>query len=168
MTNMRNIFLLALHIKRESRRHNCVHSLLKSTTMRKDKPQISEFKSKGGVKRIYAAFAYSIQGFRTAWKSEHAFRQELMLAVPAAIVALLLPVPPLHRLALIAVLVLVLIVELINSAIEAVVDRVSLEVHPLSKNAKDFGSAAVFLALLVAGATWLVILAPLLAPLFLH
>lgn len=124
-------------------------------------PEISEFKSRGGAKRIYAAFLYSVQGFRTAWKYEHAFRQELMLVIPAAILALLLPLPPLHKLALIGVLVLVLIVELINSAIEAVVDRVSLERHPLSKNAKDIGSAAVFLALSLAGATWLVILAPL-------
>ncbi len=122
---------------------------------------ISEFKSKSGVKRIYAAFFYSIDGFRAAWKNEHAFRQELMLAVPATIVALLLPVSPLHKLALIAVLILLLIVELINSAIEAVVDRISLERHPLSKNAKDFGSAAVFLAMLLAVVTWAVIVLPL-------
>ena len=123
---------------------------------------ISEFKSKSGVKRIYAAFFYSIEGFKTAWRIEYAFRQELLLAVPASIVALLLPVAALEKLALIAVLLLLLIVELINSAIEAVVDRVSLERHPLSKNAKDFGSAAVFLALLLAGATWAVIVLPLL------
>ncbi|RJG05492.1 diacylglycerol kinase [Noviherbaspirillum cavernae] len=122
--------------------------------------QISEFKSKSGVKRILAAFFYSIEGLKTAWNSEHAFRQELMLAVPAAIVALLLPVSPLEKLGLIAVLILVLIVELINSALEAVVDRISLERHPLSKNAKDFGSAAVFLALLVAAGTWGVIVLP--------
>lgn len=131
--------------------------------MTEHQPQVSEFKSKSGVKRIYAAFSYSMQGFRTAWKSEHAFRQELMLAIPAAVLALLLPVSPLEKLALIAVLVLVLIVELINSAIEAVVDRISFERHPLSKNAKDFGSAAVFLALSLAGATWAVIVLPLLA-----
>ncbi|HJV74975.1 MAG TPA: diacylglycerol kinase [Noviherbaspirillum sp.] len=124
--------------------------------------QISEFKSKSGVKRIYAAFLYSMQGFRMAWKSEHAFRQELMLALPATIIALLLPVSAVEKLALIAVMVLLLIVELINSAIEAVVDRISFERHPLSKNAKDFGSAAVFLALCLAGATWAVIVLPLL------
>lgn len=98
----------------------------------------------------------------TAWKSEHAFRQELILAVPAMIVALLLPVSALKKLALIAVLILVLIVELINSAIEAVVDRISFERHPLSKNAKDFGSAAVCLSLLLATITWTVIVLPLL------
>ncbi|HJV53750.1 MAG TPA: diacylglycerol kinase [Noviherbaspirillum sp.] len=129
----------------------------------KEAQQVSEFKSKSGVKRIYAAFFYSIQGFSAAWRHEHAFRQELMLAIPAAIVALLLPVSPLKKVALLAVLVLVLIVELINSAVEAVVDRISLERHPLSKNAKDFGSAAVFLALALAAMTWAVILLPLLA-----
>ena len=126
-------------------------------------PQINEFKSKSGAKRIYSALLYSMQGFRAAWQNEHAFRQELFLVVPASLLALLLPLPPLHKLALIGVLVLVLIVELINSSIEAVTDRISLERHPLSKNAKDFGSAAVFLSLSLAGATWLVILLPLAA-----
>jgi len=128
--------------------------------MTEPESQVSQFKSKSGAKRVFAAFFYSMQGFRTAWKSEHAFRQELLLVIPASIVALLLPLPPLHKLALIAVLVLVLIVELINSAIEAVVDRISFEHHPLSKNAKDLGSAAVFLALSLAGVTWAVILLP--------
>jgi diacylglycerol kinase (ATP) len=123
---------------------------------------ISEFKSRSGVKRIFAAFFYSIDGFKAAWRHEHAFRQELLLVVPASLLALWLPLPALHKLALIAVLVLVLIVELINSAIEAVVDRISLERHPLSKNAKDFGSAAVLLAVLLAAATWAVIVLPLL------
>jgi len=124
---------------------------------------VSEFKSKSGAKRIFSAFFYSMEGFRTAWKTEHAFRQELMLAVPATVIALLLPVSPFEKLALVGSLVLVLIVELVNSAIEAVVDRVSLERHPLSKNAKDFGSAAVFLALSLAGVTWATILWQMLA-----
>lgn len=124
---------------------------------------ISEFKSKSGLKRIFSAFGYSIAGFKTAWKGEHAFRQELIVVVIATIAAILLPVPALQKLLLIGVFVLVLIVELLNSAIEAVVDRVSLERNPLSKNAKDLGSAAVMLALFLAGATWLVILWPLLA-----
>jgi diacylglycerol kinase (ATP) len=123
---------------------------------------VSEFKSKSGVKRVFAAFFYSIAGFRMAWKSEHAFSQELMAAIPAAVIALLLPLSALEKLALIGVLILMLIVELINSAIEAVVDRVSFERHPLSKNAKDFGSAAVFLALTLAAMTWAVIVLPLL------
>lgn len=84
-----------------------------------------------------------------------------MFVVPGILVAFLLPLSGLEKIALIAVLMLVLIVELINSAIEAVVDRVSLDSNPLSKNAKDFGSAAVMLALLLAVATWAVITLPL-------
>ncbi|RJX30156.1 MAG: diacylglycerol kinase [Oxalobacter sp.] len=131
--------------------------------MTEKQPVVSQFKSKSGVKRIFKAFFYSIDGFKTAWKSEHAFRQELALIVMGAILAFLLPVSARERLAMIGALVLVLIVELLNSAVEAVVDRISLEQHPLSKNAKDFGSAAVLLAFLLAGAVWAVILWPLLA-----
>ena len=122
----------------------------------------SEFKSKSGVKRIFSAFFYSMDGFRAAWKYEHAFRQELMVAVPGVVVALLLPVSVLEKLLLIGVLVLVLVIELLNSAIEAVVDRVSLDRNPLSKNAKDLGSAAVMLAFAFALVTWGVIMLPLL------
>lgn len=122
-----------------------------------DQPS-SEFKSKGGLARIAAAFRYSIEGFKTAWRHEHAFRQELMVALPATVVALVLKISAFQKLALIAVLGLVLLVELINAAIEAVVDRVSLERHPLSKAAKDLGSAAVALAIAMAAATWAVVL----------
>ena len=117
-----------------------------------DQPS-SEFKSKGGLSRIVGAFRYSIEGFRAAWRHEHAFRQEVMVAVPATVVALLLKISAFEKLALIVVLGLVLLVELINAAIEAVVDRVSLERHPLSKAAKDLGSAAVALAIAIAAAT---------------
>jgi len=82
----------------------------------------------------------------------------MLLIVVASILALLLPVSGFQKLALIGVLVVVLVVELINSAIEAVVDRISLERHPLSKAAKDLGSAAVALTLLLAFATWAVVL----------
>lgn len=119
---------------------------------------VSEFKSKSGLKRIYTAFFYSIDGFRSAWRNEHAFRQEVGVFVVGAIIALLLKVSAFEKLVLIGVLLLILIVELINSSIEAVVDRVSLERHPLSKNAKDFGSAAVLLTCLLAVATWSVVL----------
>jgi diacylglycerol kinase (ATP) len=122
-----------------------------------DQPS-SEFKSKGGLSRIAGAFRYSIEGFRAAWQHEHAFRQEVMVAVPATVVALLLKISAFEKLALIVVLALVLLVELINAAIEAVVDRVSLERHPLSKAAKDLGSAAVALAIAIAAATWAVVL----------
>ena len=126
-------------------------------------PPVSPFKSTSGIKRILAAVGYSIQGLKAAWHGEHAFRQEVLMVSVASVTALLLPVPTLHKLLLIAVFVQVLIVELINSAIEAVVDRVSLERHSLSKNAKDFGSAAVFLSMLLALATWAVIVLPLLS-----
>ncbi|HEX8615306.1 MAG TPA: diacylglycerol kinase [Telluria sp.] len=119
---------------------------------------VSEFKSKSGLKRIVAATGYSIDGFKSAWASEHAFRQELCMVVIGTIIAVVLPISSFQKLFLIAVLVLVLIVELINSAIEAIVDRVSLERHPLSKNAKDFGSAAVMLAVMIAVASWAVVL----------
>ena len=124
---------------------------------------INKFKSKPGYRRIFAAFGYSMAGLKTACQHEHAFRQELVLLIVGVVVALLLPPPVsmLQKLLLIGVLVLVLIVELMNSAIEAVVDRVSLDVHALSKNAKDFGSAAVLLTLLLAMATWGVIVLPL-------
>ena len=122
---------------------------------------VSEFKSKSGFKRIFSAVFYSIDGFRAAWKHEHAFRQELMIAVPGIVIAFFLPGTSLERLALIAVLLLVLIIELLNSAIEAVVDRVSLDRNPLSKNAKDLGSAAVMLAFFLALATWGIIVGPL-------
>ena len=128
-----------------------------------ENPQpISQFKSKSGIKRIFGAFFYSMEGFKAAWRGEHAFRQELALVIIATSVALLLPIPALQQLMLIGVFVLVLVVELLNSAIEAVVDRVSLETNPLSKNAKDFGSAAVFLTFSLAAATWAVIVYPLL------
>jgi len=119
---------------------------------------VSEFKSKSGLKRIFSAFFYSMDGLKSAWRHEHAFRQELVLFVVAAAIALALRISAFEKLVLIAVMVLILIVELVNSAIEAVVDRISLERHPLSKNAKDFGSAAVLLACLLAAATWGVVL----------
>jgi len=119
---------------------------------------VSEFKSKSGIRRIFSAFFYSVDGFRSAWKNEHAFRQELVLVVIGSLIALLLPVSAFEKLMMIAVLMLILVVELLNSAIEAVVDRVSLERHSLSKNAKDFGSAAVLLTFLIALATWAVVL----------
>ncbi|MFT5642489.1 MAG: diacylglycerol kinase (ATP) [Janthinobacterium sp.] len=119
---------------------------------------VSEFKSKNGLKRIFSAFFYSIDGFKAAWRHEHAFRQELIVFVIGTIVASMLPVSAFQKLVLIGVLLQVLIVELLNSAIEAVVDRISLERDPLSKNAKDFGSAAVFLSFGLATATWAVVL----------
>lgn len=119
---------------------------------------ISEFKSKAGFKRVIAALANSIEGFRDAWRYEHAFRQEVVLASIGTIVAVLLPVPAVHKAFLVSVLILVLMVEIINSAIEAVVDRIGLERHPLSKRAKDLGSAAVTLSLVIAALAWVSVL----------
>ena len=129
--------------------------------MSDDSQPLSEFKSKSGLKHVLSAFFYSIDGLRTAWRYEHAFRQELVIAVPGVIVALLIPITALERVILIGVLLLVLIVELLNSAIEAAVDRVSLERNPLSKNAKDLGSAAVMLSMLMAAVAWMLIVLPL-------
>lgn len=126
--------------------------------MAEQQQAVSEFKSKSGLRRIFSAFFYSLDGLRAAWQSEHAFRQELVLVIVGSIAALVLPVSAFEKLMMIAVLVLILVVELLNSAVEAVVDRVSLERNPLSKNAKDFGSAAVLLTFLIAVATWAVIL----------
>ena len=123
----------------------------------------SEFKSKRGLRRIAKALRYSLDGLRSAWRSEHAFRQELFIVVPAIFLALVLPVSALEKAILIASALLILIVELLNSSIEAVVDRISLERHPLSKNAKDFGSAAVTLTILCAALIWGVILFPILS-----
>lgn len=119
---------------------------------------VSEFKSKGGFKRIIAAFVNSIEGFQAAWRSEYAFRQEVIVVLIATGVALVLPVSSFQKVLLISVLLLVLLVEIINSAIEAVVDRISLERHPLSKRAKDMGSAAVALSMMIAAMSWIVVL----------
>jgi diacylglycerol kinase (ATP) len=120
--------------------------------------QVSQFKSKSGIKRIFAAVGYSLDGFRAAWQNEAAFRQEMLVVVIGTVIALSLRISAFEKLMLIGVLVLVLIVELINSAFEAVVDRISLEPHPLSKNVKDLGSAAVALAIGLAVAAWAVVL----------
>jgi diacylglycerol kinase (ATP) len=119
---------------------------------------VSQFKSKSGLSRIVAACRNSADGFKAAWKNEHAFRQELVVFVVGAVIALLLKISAFEKFVLIGVLVFVLCIELINSALEAVVDRISLDRHPLSKNAKDFGSAAVTLAVLLAAAAWVVVL----------
>jgi diacylglycerol kinase (ATP) len=119
-------------------------------------------KSKPGLKRIFNAGIHSWDGLKHAWQFEHAFRQELFIILPAIVLALFLPVTALHKVALVGVLLLVLIVELLNSAIEAAIDRISTHYHPVSKVAKDLGSAAVTLSLLLAAITWGVIIWPLL------
>jgi diacylglycerol kinase (ATP) len=115
-------------------------------------------KSKTGVARIWNAFLYSVEGLCAAFKHEAAFRQEILLAVILIPATLLLPASGAGKALLLASVLLVLIVELINSAIEAVVDRISLEHHPLAKRAKDFGSAAVFLSLINVPLVWVLVL----------
>ena len=104
------------------------------------------------------ATRYSIDGVAAAWRHENAFRQELVLCVVLLPIALLLPVPGVEKVLLIGSLLLVLIVELLNTAIEVAVDRDSVEIDPLGKRAKDYGSAAVMIALLAAAMTWVTIL----------
>lgn len=127
-----------------------------------EEQHLSQYKSVGGLKRVKAALGYSLKGLRTAWVSEHAFRQELILVCPGVIVALCAPVSSIEKVALAAVLLLILVVELMNSAVEAAVDRISLDYHPLSGRAKDLGSAAVFMTILLAALTWGMVLVPVL------
>jgi diacylglycerol kinase (ATP) len=121
----------------------------------------SPFKSRGGAARLLGAMRYSYDGLRAALRDEAAFRQELALSAVLVPLALWLPLVPVERLLLIGSLGLVLVVELLNSAIESAVDRVGAERHTLSKRAKDLGSAAVMLSLLLAAGTWLTLLWPL-------
>ncbi|MCP1438666.1 diacylglycerol kinase (ATP) [Erwinia persicina] len=111
-----------------------------------------------GLTRIIKAAGYSWKGLRAAWQHEAAFRQEVVAAVVAIIIACWLDVTPLARVMLIGSVALVVIVEILNSAIEAVVDRLGNEFHELSGRAKDMGSAAVLLAILLAVFVWLSIL----------
>ena len=120
--------------------------------------QESPFKGRSGLGRISRALGYSRDGLVSAWRHESAFRQEVLLAAVMALVAFLLPVAMLSRALMLGSLLLVLIVELLNSAIEAVVDRVSVEHHPLSKRAKDLGSAAVLISLANVVVVWSLIL----------
>lgn len=114
---------------------------------------------KTGLKRVIAALGYSRQGLASAYRFEAAFRQELWLALVLVPFALWLDLSLTHTLWLLVSLVMVLIVELLNSAIEAVVDRIGPEHHELAGRAKDMGSAAVLLTLLLAVLVWGLILA---------
>lgn len=120
----------------------------------------SEFKSRGGLRRILNAARYSWAGLRAAVRHEAAFRQELALGLPMIAVALFIAPGRWAALAMIASVLLVWIVELLNSAIEALADALSVERHPLLGRAKDLGSAAVMLSLGLAVATWAVALWP--------
>jgi diacylglycerol kinase (ATP) len=110
-----------------------------------------------GLKRILHATKFSMQGFAQAWRYESAFRQELTLTLLLAPLAFWLGRTGVERLLLIGSCLLVLIVELLNSAVEAAIDRVGEEQHELSGRAKDFGSAAVLISLVMALGIWLTI-----------
>lgn len=116
------------------------------------------FKSRGGFGRVFKATGYSIAGLQAAFTGEAAFRQLLALSAVLIPLAVVLDVSAIERAILLLVVFAALIVELLNSAIEAVVDRISLELHPLSKQAKDMGSAAQLVSLLMILTVWLVIL----------
>lgn len=118
----------------------------------------SPYKGKTGLRRLWNAFHYSLAGFSAAFKNEDAFRQESLLALVLIPTALFLPVAPTSKAMMIASVLLVLIVELLNSAVEATVDRISLEDHLLAKRAKDIGSAAVLLSLANLIVVWLFVL----------
>ncbi len=114
----------------------------------------SPFKGKTGLQRIWNAFGYSLDGLSEAWRHENAFRQEVWLALVLIPAAFFIPVGGLGKALMVGSVLLVLVVELLNSAIEAVVDRISLEHHHLAKRAKDAGSAAVMLSLVNVAAVW--------------
>lgn len=122
------------------------------------RPTESPHKGKTGLRRVWNAFSYSMAGLRAAFRHEDAFRQEIFLAVLLIPAALFMPVAGIGKAVMIASVLLVLIVELLNSAIEAAVDRISLEHHVLAKRAKDIGSAAVMLALVNVPVVWGLIL----------
>jgi len=115
-------------------------------------------KGKRGMQRVWNALHYSLDGFRAAWTGEDAFRQEILLSVVLVPVAIMLPVSLVERLLLISSVVMVLIVELLNTAVESAIDRHSFEINPLAKRAKDLGSAAVMLSLILAGGIWAAVL----------
>jgi len=119
---------------------------------------MSTFKGQTGLKRIFNAVGYSFDGLRAAFAGEAAFRQLLLLNALLVPLAFWLDVSPVERALLLAVGILSLLVELLNSAVEAAIDRISLERHPLSKQAKDMGSAAQFIVLVLIALVWAVIL----------
>ena len=121
----------------------------------------SRFKGKTGLARVIAAFHNSLAGLGDAWRHENSFRQEVLLAAVMIPVALLVPVSAVERALLVAAVLLVLIVELLNSSVETAIDRISFDHHALSKRAKDIGSAAVLMALALCVVVWVLILAPL-------
>lgn len=126
--------------------------------MPQDIQDAAALKGVGGLRRVVNAAGYSMAGLTAAWRHESAFRQLCMMNLVLLPLAFWFDVSRSERALLMMAPLLCLIVELLNSAIEAVVDRVSLELHPLSKNAKDMGSAAQFMALTLVTLVWAIVL----------
>ena len=118
----------------------------------------SPYKGKTGFKRLINAFSYSIAGTMAAFKHEDAFRQEVVLAIVLTPIALYFGETAIDQALMISSLLFIIIVELLNSSIEATVDRISVKHHKLAKRAKDIGSAAVFFSLINAAVIWFLIL----------
>ena len=118
----------------------------------------SPYKGKTGIKRLVNAFGYSIAGTLAAFKHEDAFRQEVILAAILTPIAIYYGETAIDQALMISSLLLIIIVELLNSSIEATVDRISIKHHKLAKRAKDIGSAAVFFSLINAAVIWFLIL----------
>lgn len=120
----------------------------------------SPHKGQRGLRRLFNAFLYSLSGLRLAFRHESAFRQEIALAAVLLPLACVLPVEPVERVMLIVPVLMLLIVELLNSSVEAAIDRIGFDSHRLSKRAKDLGSAAVLLALIVLTIVWALLAIP--------
>ena len=118
----------------------------------------SPYKGKTGIKRLANAFTYSVAGTLAAFKHEDAFRQEVILSIILIPLAIYLGQTAIEQALMIASILLIIIVELLNSSVEATVDRISVKRHKLSKRAKDIGSAAVFFSLVNATVIWFLIL----------
>ena len=118
----------------------------------------SPYKGKTGIKRLANAFTYSVAGTLAAFKHEDAFRQEVILSIILIPLAIYLGQTAIEQALMIASILLIIIVELLNSSLEATVDRISVKRHKLSKRAKDIGSAAVFFSLVNAAVIWFLIL----------
>jgi diacylglycerol kinase (ATP) len=125
-------------------------------------PPFNPYKGNRGLTRAWHALKNSVNGFRVAIREESAFRQELTLAAVLVPGGALVPVDAVSHVLLIGSVLIVLIVELLNSSVEAAIDRISLERHELSRRAKDLGSAAVTVALLACLLTWVLIAGPVL------
>jgi diacylglycerol kinase (ATP) len=117
-------------------------------------------RSRGVFARLWNALFYSLDGLSAAFRHEDAFRQEVLMALVLVPIALHMPASGIGRALMVASVLLVLIIELLNSAIEAVTDRISLEDHVLAKRAKDMGSAAVLIALINVPVVWTLVLVP--------